>query len=629
MLNSKLTVCFATVLGNCSTENESKANLALYNDFFTKLYDSTLPVSIHFTGSFLGLLQSKAQAFDDITKELLAKKQIELIGGAYYSPLFPLLNSADMLGQLEMYDTELRKCFSVRSKIAYLPFSAWNSSIISIIKKSRTIEYCLLDKRLFQHSDLNELSPVCLEDFGRVITVIPYTDFDTITETPQEFYTNLTKKVRDTQSLNLQVIFLQPQTLAQLLTKKDGSSWIDGFLALLQQDKTTDIGTIPKILKSQKMFSTGFIESNFIFNGSMQNASVKKVISDNAYPYNMYKRLLYVSTLINQVKGDKQKKAAAERSVWKAQNSHFFLKSAFSPAENRALILDFYKTLILAEKAVRDSGKFAASLVPFDFNFDGVIDYVSQTKNLNVYVDLIGGKISEYDFLPANKNFCISFFNTPLSATAGMFIDFFLPHAKGRDFFEAQPHDTLANSYYQCVEYSAAKKNLLLKLNTTYNSEPVSIKKHFSFNGDSVSVQYILKNDSSVFLSGSFCTEFTLFLFKNANKVPSAVIFSHGNKSEVVLDGTACSEVTWLQIADAQGKTKLNISSNEAISIAIVPVKLQDETLVGAKLYLYWHFNLIEKGETEKLITVVAEKIVAKKDDDTQRPLFADTELLS
>lgn len=606
-MDKNLSICFSTVLGNLSTEYESKANISSYTDFFSKLYQSNFPVSLHLTGSFLQIMQSKDQAFDNIIKTHLEKKQIELIGGAYFSPLFPIINSADLVGQIDMYVTALRRIFPLRTRSVYVPFSAWNPSLVSPLKKSGTVEYCLLDKRLFLRQELSPFSPVCLEDAGKVITAVPYIQKQTMSESPEAFYQSIADKKNLNDGFNIAVVFIPHTVFAQLLTKDEtGESWIDRFSRIVAADKNANISTIYKSIKEQKFFPSGFIEANIILNDKIENVSVKKIICQNACAFEMYKKLMYVSVLTNQIRGDKQRKISATQQMWKSQNAFFFLQAAFYPLENRNLLFNFYKNLLLAEKTARNQN-FADSLVPFDFNLDGVDEYISQTKNINAYVNLCGGKIFEYDFLPSNKNFC-----TLMLHDSTLFADAIFDPSERKNIHERGIAQSLKNERYQLVKYSAPKKTLSLKLPCIYRGSNITVKKNYSFNGDFITVQYIIKNESEKKLSALFASSLDIAVGKLGNTIPSMTVYARGEKIESGIESADYTELAWLQLNDAESKTRLSFTPNEKLNLIVVPIK-QRENDIGVKLYFYWELALESGNEAEKLITMQAEKIRVRK----------------
>ena len=607
MAHNKMHICFSTILGNTNNENETKNQITAYNNFFSGLYSSSIPISIHFTGSFLQLLQTKSQAFDNIAKILLKKKQIELIGGGYFSPVFPFLNSVNIVGQIELYTATLRKLFSIRTKIAYLPFSAWIPSLVSSLKKTATIEHCLIDRRLFQANNLEVHTPVYLEDAGKLIHAIPFLEKNEITESPEEFYNYLVSEYAQLKEDSILVIFVPHTNLSKLPQTEQDGSWFDKLVHLINKNENMHMSTILKSIKSINSKTRGFIESNVIQNNQLQNASTKRLICQNPYAYKLYQKLMYTSLLINQIRGDKQKKTTALHYLWKAQNADIFLNVAFAPARHRSSIFEFYKTLLLAEKTTRTSSTFFPSLVPYDFSLQGINDYISQTKNINAYVHVPSGVIFEYDFLPANKNYCVSPFSE-----SGLFIDRVLYNeAELSNLYHDETDYKNKQVQYQLSECFSTKKILILKSDSP--EKDISVRKQFSFNGDSISVQYILKNEVQKTTSGCFVCELDIAVGKSGNQIPCLTVFTNSEKRERPIENTVYTELDWVQINDAEGKTKLTITMNEKINLSVVPVLSNEHNIIAVQLYFYWNFSLNPKGEVEKLLTMVAERSISKR----------------
>lgn len=603
-MDKNIGICFSTILGNVSTESETRANITTYSNFFSNLYGSKLPVSLHLTGSFLQMLQKKDQAFYDIIKELLEKKQIEMLGGAYYYPLFPLLSIMDITGQIEMHVAAQRKIFYPRSKSVILPFSAWNPAIIPALKKSGT-DYCLLNNELFSRQGLSPYLPITLEEAGKVITAVPFIEKNIVADSPKEFCDTLLDKTKLNDKFNIIVIFIPHTELTKLLSKENNKTktWMEEFIECILQYTNVKLTTVESYLQEQKIYPQAFIEPNIITERGVENVSVKKLIFQNEFAYTMYKKIIYVSVLTNQVRGDIRRRDLARQYLWKAQNAMFFMKAYFSPAENRSSFFEFYKSLLLAEKTTRDS-KFVESLVPYDFNLDGFDEYVSQTKNLNTYIDIIGGKIVEYDFLTANKNFCLLPFEK-----ATMFSDYFADKDEAQNFFEKAPKNSLKNTQYQVVKYTSLKKTLNLK--TDYNTQNISasVKKNFTFKGDTISVQYILKNTADKKLSCFFVSGLDIAIGKVGNRIPSLVVYAKNKKTELTIERAEISSLAWLQINDAESRSRISLIANENINVSLIPIKDASENIVGIKLYLYWELLLDPTGEAEKLIKIQVERI--------------------
>jgi hypothetical protein len=64
-----------------------------------------------------------------------------------------------------------------------------------------------------------------------------------------------------------------------------------------------------------------------------------------------------------------------------------------------------YSSLLRAERLSRDRGKFISSLIQYDFDFDGVKEYLFQDARINCYIQQQGAGIFELDYLPKDWNY--------------------------------------------------------------------------------------------------------------------------------------------------------------------------------------------------------------------------------
>ena len=77
------------------------------------------------------------------------------------------------------------------------------------------------------------------------------------------------------------------------------------------------------------------------------------------YPQNknLYDRMLYISLLINQSKGDKARKISARERLWAAQNGEAYICDPDGVFANNAVRQHAYRNLTEAEKLVREGQK--------------------------------------------------------------------------------------------------------------------------------------------------------------------------------------------------------------------------------------------------------------------------------
>ena len=153
-------LCFGT---NCELTpgHEQPEYEAQYQNIYKPLISSlytlpALPFTLYMSGTLVEWLERYHAEFFMILNEMIARKQIEILGGGYYAPLFPLVPPVDRVGQIELLTTALRKFFGKRPRGAWLPSSAWDPSMISSLTTCG-LEYVLLDRIMIESSGFSDV----------------------------------------------------------------------------------------------------------------------------------------------------------------------------------------------------------------------------------------------------------------------------------------------------------------------------------------------------------------------------------------------------------------------------------------------------------------------------------------
>jgi alpha-amylase/alpha-mannosidase (GH57 family) len=68
----------------------------------------------YFSGSLLEWIEETHSEFIDVMVEMVKRRQLEIIGGGYYAPVYSLIPKPDRIGQIEQLTTYLRRNFGRR-----------------------------------------------------------------------------------------------------------------------------------------------------------------------------------------------------------------------------------------------------------------------------------------------------------------------------------------------------------------------------------------------------------------------------------------------------------------------------------------------------------------------------------
>ena len=133
-------------------------------------------VSTSFTGPQLSWLEEKHPESIRLLSELTSRKQVEMLGGGYYSPLFPLLLPVDRSAQIEKLTSLLASTVGKRPRGMNLCGSVWEPSLITTLQ-SCNMEYVHLESSLIP-SGRTKYLPVISGEQGKTLKILPtYREF--------------------------------------------------------------------------------------------------------------------------------------------------------------------------------------------------------------------------------------------------------------------------------------------------------------------------------------------------------------------------------------------------------------------------------------------------------------------
>lgn len=612
-----LELCFALHVDYKYTDFASKTKISdICKNIFSKIYNSTeIPFTIAISGNFIENTQKESDVFCNVLSKMLDKKQIEILGGAFYQPYFSVIPAADLSGQIELMTNSMRKYFNKRPRGIFIPFSEWNQNLVYLLKKCG-MEYCILDNRLFEKAGLNPCSPACLEDSGKTIFVLPAArPFENLTEiSPAKFYEKIAKQASSNGESCL-VIFLSLDEASKLLDGgKEKKSWFDEFFALTEKENSgITLSSTDKILKNRKIYQKAVISPNAVLQNKTIDGSIKKFLIKNPCLYILYSKILYVHTLCSQIHGDKTRKKSALSDLWKSESAEFMNPDNFSGDDFYGAIQYCYRNLLLAEKQTRIRGVFSSSLVNYDFDMDGIKEFLSQKELMNMYVHNIGGRIFEFDVFSVYKNYIGT------DKNSAMFVDHLisekeLEKIKNGNLTELRENPVFADNFYQDIKQDRIKCELTMKTEADFKNEkaPVGLKKQYLFLDNGVQVQYFLKNESTSNLSAYFMTEICLNLNFHDKKPSTISICSEEKKKEIPLKAGNFEELHWIQLEELDGKVEFVIEANEKFNLILLPIYKKEAEegtgkALGVRMFLYWKAELQSGHDTEKMIFFTAD----------------------
>lgn len=547
-----------------------------YKPFLTTLYNfPEIPAVLYYSGPLLEWFEKNHPEFNTVLNEMVEKKQVELLGGGFYEPVLSIIPAQDRVGQIEMMTTYLRKSFGKRTRGCWLPGRIWEPSMASVLRSSG-IDYTFLDDTHFEaagYSGEDLFKPIITEDQGKTVTVFPISrkimsGFGKIV--PRK----IVEDVCTDKSNDQKIIVIFPN--GRQIGYENGNSlsinhqWLESFLIELKNNKknielvhpgryirhmknSTNRGYFPctsygEIMKwvlpadKQKEFeklSANLIElgmeSKWVYGGFF-----RQFLSKYRESNYLYSKMMHVSVLANQVRGDKYKKKAAKDELWKGQSNLAYWHGNQGGIYNSNIRHYAYKALIEGEKITREKGIFKTSLSATDFDLDGEKEYLYQGHVTNAYVHRKGATLFEFDHISSNWNYLntLSRYPEPYhnrdivdegydSYSRHAFIDHFFEENENVGNFRNMTYTELGsftNDFYEVADYDRERRKVaFISTGTVVKNGyeyTIEIHKKYTFKRSSIDVDYQIKNLSLHKAELCFGSEVNLAFKNNGEYVP-------------------------------------------------------------------------------------------------------------
>jgi hypothetical protein len=216
----------------------------------------------------------------------------------------------------------------------------------------------------------------------------------------------------------------------------------------------------------------------------------------------MYAKMMHTHVLVNQLRGDRYRKRAAQNELWKGQSHHAYWFGGSGGLHANVQRKAVYRSLIEAEKIIRATEIFAPSIIGVDFDADNGTEYLYQGSELNAYLHARGAALFELDFLPAAWNYLDTLVSRECDRRDAevlprhAFIDHFLDDTSGPSDFAAAATGSavFGRTVWQTAELNRTLPEVLLRtagpVRTGGREAQVSIEKRYVFRPRSIDVYY-------------------------------------------------------------------------------------------------------------------------------------------
>jgi len=156
----------------------------VYEDVYLKSYKPLIhnifkypeiKVTLHFSGNLLEWFLDNKPDFIDKIKVMAKRRQIEIIGGGFYEPIFAIIPYRDKIAQIKMLSDLIKKEFGLEVKGAWLSERVWEPNYPSFLNDA-DLKYVIVDDNHFRSSGITEketLYSYITEDEGKTLRIFP------------------------------------------------------------------------------------------------------------------------------------------------------------------------------------------------------------------------------------------------------------------------------------------------------------------------------------------------------------------------------------------------------------------------------------------------------------------------
>lgn len=153
---------------------------AAYQDSYLPFLDvfeqyPSLKIVLHTSGSLMEWLEAHHPEYVDRLANLVSESRIEVLGGAYYEAILPMIPPRDRVGQIRLYTQWLEQRLGADVRGMWMPERVWEQSLTTDLATAG-IRYSVLDDFHFRNAGLtpDRLHGYYLtEDNGLLVSIFP------------------------------------------------------------------------------------------------------------------------------------------------------------------------------------------------------------------------------------------------------------------------------------------------------------------------------------------------------------------------------------------------------------------------------------------------------------------------
>ena len=527
-----------------------------WRPFLSSLYKfSNIRAVLFYSGTVLQWIEVNHPEFILLLEEMISRKQIELLGGGFFSPLMSVLEPTDKVGQIEMLTTYLRKTFGKRPSGGWLYEYAWDESAPQVFSNAGLSYSFLPAKPLIEAGLLNPATlPVLItEDQRKLLYLFPVLDLEEEFEEPVPFEAALEELTARYAGAELYTLMVSGQSVPWMWNVSGIESpdvlfektfaWFQKNCLLIETmtahdyAKLTQISTPPVYLSScaSQRFCRDGTKRGAIGNRStvqpdrvensqdVHNINIKQMILQNSFSRKLYDKMYYVDTMIALLRGDKARKKSAQEDLWRSQSGDSSWEGRLGGIRRPEVRMKAYQSLIEAEKTTRIHGVFVPGLILDDIDCDGKKEVLYHAADFNCYIHEKGASVFELDSFKTHQNLCSVY---TVGQELGPFNSFVDRICQSGDFTKTSVDLSSSIFGLEKIDKSVQKVSFVRDI----PSLKLSIRKSYLFQKHCVSVDYEIVNQGDNTLAFRLVTALNLQLGENLKGTKFSFALGRGSR---------------------------------------------------------------------------------------------------
>ena len=547
--------------------------------FLTTLYRyPRIQAVFHYSGVLLHWVERAHHELFMLMEDMVSRKQVEMLGGGFYDPILPIIPPQNRIDQVEHLTTYIRRQFGKRPLGCWVPEYAWEQGLVSSLA-SCGMGFTFLGERQFAMAGAPANYPCICEDQGKLITVFPVSqslEASLPDKSVSALLEDLCRARARRHETGEAVVSIFPGRAILDGGGSQDEAWNRFFEELSLCEGFVETVSPGKVFRRLKGLRKVYIPDS---HGDRDSVPARRFIIEHPEAGRLYSKMIFTNMLVTQLRGDKSRKISAYDELWKSQSGALFCRTGRGGIQDNTLRNAAYGAMLGAERITREAGKFEPSLLSFDFDLDGEIEWLFHDTKLNCYVKPRGGGIFELDYLPKAWNYL----DTCGDRVA--FADRLLPAGTKAGSLEIGAMAGARNCHnerYEPGDIDKVKRRLHLGLpqGLPQGTDPkapfgfMEIEKRISLRKDAVLVRYSLANRGAEKADLCFSPEIDLSLPGESDAFVRFFACRSGEADRAI--SGAIQSVDAVKIHDIRNEVQLTLAASKPFDGRILPVHVSD-----------------------------------------------------